>query len=185
MPNVAFPRRFVSGAAGWFVAGAAGFALLAMTPAPSFAVGDAPTPPKCCAQHKEGTSAWKRCMSQKQKLKDDEAAYSAGYWLAMSGSYTAALDVLRSARNAADPRIQTMIGFSLRKLGMVDEAMAYYTAALRADPSRTSTRQYLGEAFLHKGDRAKALDQLAEIGRLCGTACEHYTLLADAIAAAG
>ncbi len=177
MPNVAFPR--------WIVAGAAGFALLAMTAAPSFAVGEAPAPPTRCAQHKEGTSAWKRCMSKKQKLKDDEETYAAGYWLAMSADYTAALDVLRSATNAADPRIQTMIGFSLRKLGMVDEAMAYYTAALRADPRLTSTRQYLGEAFLQKGDRAKALHQLTEIGRLCGTTCAHYTLLADAIAAAG
>jgi tetratricopeptide (TPR) repeat protein len=181
MPNVALPS--------WIIAGAAGIALLAGNPAPSFAVGPepAPAPPKRCAQHKQGTPAWKRCMTRSQKkLKSDVEIYSAGYWLAMSGEHTRALDVLRTASNAADPRVQTMIGFSLRQMGRIDEAMAYYTAALRAAPQMTSTRQYLGEAFLQKGDRTAALGQLGEIERLCGTrTCEHYRLLAEAIAKAG
>ena len=137
------------------VIGAGGFALLALAPLPSLAAGDPPKPAEKCSEFKEGSAEWK---------------------------YAEALDVLRSARDQSDPRIQTMIGFSLRKLGLVDEAMGYYAAALRADPSLTSTRQYLGEAYLHKGERAKAVEQLAEIGRRCGTTCEHYKLLADAIA---
>ncbi len=115
------------------------------------------------------------------KLKDDVERYSAGYWMAKGGDYAGALEVLRSAANQADPRIQTMIGFSLRKLGLVDEAMAYYTAALRTAPDATNTRQYLGEAFLQKGDRSAALEQLSQIARRCGTACEDYRLLAAAI----
>ena len=75
-----------------------------------------------------------------------------------------------------------MIGFSLRKLGRVDEAMEYYQKVLAAYPDRTTTRQYLGEAFLQIGEPAKAKDQLAEIGKRCGTACEDYQLLADEIA---
>jgi tetratricopeptide (TPR) repeat protein len=181
MPNFALPS--------WIVAGAAGFALLAGNAAPSFAVGPepAPAPPKRCAQHKQGTDAWKRCMTRSQKKrKSDVEIYSTGYWLAMSGEHARALDVLRTAGNAADPRVQTMIGFSLRQMGRVDEAMAYYTAALRSAPGLTSTRQYLGEAFLQNGDRSAALGQLGEIERLCGTRdCEHYRLLADAIAKAG
>jgi tetratricopeptide (TPR) repeat protein len=170
----------------WILAGAAGFALLVVGAAPSVAVGPepAPAPPKRCAQHKQGSDAWKRCMSRTNKnLKDDAEIYAAGYWLAMSGEHTRALDVLRMAGNAADPRVQTMIGFSLRQMGRVDEAMAYYAAALRSAPHMTSTRQYLGEAFLQKGDRTAALGQLGEIERLCGTrSCEHYRLLAEAIA---
>lgn len=183
MPNVALPSWLTTGS----IAGAAAIAMLAFAPTPSFAVGPepAPAPPQRCAQHKQGTAAWKRCMGQKQNLRDDADIYAAGYWLAIGGAHAEALDVLRTASNAADPRIQTMIGFSLRQLGMVDEAMAYYTAALRAAPEATSTRQYLGEAFLQNGDRVAALGQLAEIGRLCGTtSCEHYRLLADAIAKA-
>jgi tetratricopeptide (TPR) repeat protein len=166
-----------------FVIGAGGFALLALAPLPSLAAGDPPKPTDKCSQYDEGSAEWKRCKGK--KFKDDEETYSVGYWLAKTGDYAEALDVLRSARNQADPRIQTMIGFSLRKLGLVDEAMGYYAAALRADPNLTSTRQYLGEAYLHKGERAKAEEQLAEIGRRCGTTCEHYKLLAEAIAATG
>ena len=87
-----------------------------------------------------------------------------------------------AARNQADPRIQTMIGFSLRKLGRIDEAMGYYEKVLAAHPDRTTTRQYLGEAFLQKGEPAKAKEQLAEIAKRCGVACEDYQLLADEIA---
>ena len=176
MLDVALPR--------WIVAGAAGLTLLALSPVPGFAVGEAPAPPKRCSQHKEGTAAWKKCMGQRS-LRNDEEVYAVGYWLAKTGEHGAALDVLRSARVQSDPRIQTMIGFALRKLGMIDEAIAYYAAALSADASRTNTRQYLGEAYLQKGERAKALDQLAEIGRRCGTGCEDYRLLSAAIATAG
>jgi tetratricopeptide (TPR) repeat protein len=165
------------------VIGVGGFALLALAPLPSLAAGDPPKPSDKCSQYDEGSAEWKRCKGK--KFKDDEETYSVGYWMAKTGEYAEALDVLRSARDQSDPRIQTMIGFSLRKLGLVDEAMGYYAAALRADPNLTSTRQYLGEAYLHKGERAKAVEQLAEIGRRCGTTCEHYKLLAEAIAATG
>jgi tetratricopeptide (TPR) repeat protein len=164
-----------------FVIGAGGFTLLALAPLPGLAAGDPPKPAEKCSEFKEGSAEWKRCKAK--KFKDDEDIYSVGYWMAKTGEYAEALDVLRSARDQSDPRIQTMIGFSLRKLGMVDEAMGYYAAALRTDPNLTSTRQYLGEAYLHKGERAKAVEQLAEIERRCGTTCEHYKLLAEAIAA--
>ena len=88
------------------------------------------------------------------------------------------MTVLRSVGQQSDPRVQTMIGFSLRKMGMVDEAMAYYTAALATDAKLTSTRQYLGEAFLQKGDKAAAREQLATIASLCGTDCADYRALA-------
>jgi predicted Zn-dependent protease len=75
-----------------------------------------------------------------------------------------------------------MIGFSLRKLGRVEEAMPYYLRAVAARPNATTTRQYLGEAYLQMGDVARAREQLAEIGRLCGSVCEDYTLLSAEIA---
>jgi predicted Zn-dependent protease len=89
---------------------------------------------------------------------------------------------LRSEPEQADPREQTMIGFALRKLGRVDEGMAYYHRALATRPDATTTRQYLGEAYLQVGDVARAREQLAEIARRCGTVCEDYTLLSAEIA---
>jgi tetratricopeptide (TPR) repeat protein len=162
---------------------AAGLALALSVPQPGLAMDDPPAPaPDKCKQHKEGSADWKRCKAQTKHMEDDEAAYARGYALAKAGAYAAALDALRSAGNQADPRVQTMIGFSLRNLGMVDEAIAYYAAALGTNPNLTTTRQYLGEAFLQKGDRAGAEQQLGEIARRCGTGCADYTALAAAIA---
>jgi tetratricopeptide (TPR) repeat protein len=175
MPNMSVTR--------YALAGAAALGLVTLLSPAGYAASDPPAAPKKCTEHAQGSAAWKKCMGT--KLKDDAEAYAAGYWLAKAGDYQGALDALRQASNQADPRIQTMIGFSLRKMGLVDEAMAYYTAALSTAPNQTNTRQYLGEAFLQKGDRAKALEQLAEISTRCGTACEDYRLLSDAINQAG
>ena len=163
------------------VVGAAAFAVLMLSPQAGYSAGDPPKPetPKC-SDFKKGSPGWKRCMGQH---KDDGSIYELGYTLAKSGAYAEALTVLRSATGQSDPRIQTMIGFSLRKIGHVDAAMAYYTAALSANPNLTNTRQYLGEAFLQKNDASSAKAQLAEIGARRGTGCEDYAELAKAIAA--
>ena len=156
----------------WLCITVAALALFAFAPQASHAVGDDP-PPKP-----------KPSPKPKPKPKDvrDDEIYSLGYWQAKGGDCAAALATLRSAANQADPRVQTMIGFSLRKLGRVDEAMTYYNAVLAAHPERTTTRQYLGEAFLQLGQPDKAKQQLAEIAKRCGIACEDYRLLADEIA---
>ena len=113
----------------------------------------ATTPPKPSSNQPKPKSKPKPKPKSKDKdsrLNQDEI-YSLGYWQAKRGEYAAALATLRSAPNAADPRVETMIGFSLRKLGQVDEAMAYYNRVLATHPERTTTRQYLGEAFLQIG----------------------------------
>ena len=42
-------------------------------------------------------------------------------------------------------------------------------------------REYLGEGYVKMGRMDLAREQLAEIGNRCGTACEEYLLLAQAI----
>ena len=159
-------RKFVSKL---LCAGAVALAAFAFAPESTFAAGDPPPPPKPKPKPKDS-------------FLNDDKIYSLGYWQAKGGEHAAALETLRSASNQADPRIQTMIGFALRKLGRVEEAMGYYQKVLAAHPDRTNTRQYLGEAFLQKGEPAKAKEQLAEIAKRCGIACEDYQLLADEIA---
>ena len=161
----------------WLSACAIALTIVAFAPDASFAVpDDPPQKPKDEPKPKKGKS-----KDKTGSLSDDQI-YSLGYWQAKGGDYAAALDTLRSARNPGDPRIETMIGFSLRKLGRVNEAMGYYTKVLAAYPDRTTTRQYLGEAFLQIGAPDKAREQLGEIAGRCGIACEDYRLLAEEIA---
>ena len=42
-------------------------------------------------------------------------------------------------------------------------------------------REYLGEAYVIEGKFDLAKDQLATIGKLCGTECEYYEDLANAL----
>jgi tetratricopeptide (TPR) repeat protein len=133
-----------------------------------------------CGKYPEGSKGWKKCMGQARQ--DLEDTYALGYWMAKTGEYDEALKVL-AAGDQSDPRVLTMIGFATRHLGRVGEALGYYQKALAANPNMTSTRQYLGEAFLQLGEPGKAKLELAEIAKRCGTSCVDYRDLSSAIAA--
>jgi predicted Zn-dependent protease len=165
----------------WLYACAIALAAFAFTPEAAYAVPDDPPPkPKPKSKGKKSKGKKKKSKEKTGSLSDDQI-YSLGYWQAKSGQYGAALDTLRSAGHSNDPRIETMIGFTLRKLGRLEEAMGYYDRVLASHPDRTTTRQYLGEAFLQLGQPDKAREQLGEIAKRCGTACEDYRLLAEEI----
>jgi predicted Zn-dependent protease len=172
-----------TGISKWLVAAGVGLALFAFTPDSSLAVPDQPAnkpEPKPKPKSKPKAKG-KTKDKQKDTRLDQDQVYGVAYWQAKGGQYAAALATLRTAENQDDPRILTMIGFTLRKQGQVDEAMGYYQRVLAAYPDRTTTRQYLGEAFLQIGDVVRAREQLVEIGRRCGVSCEDYQLLADEI----
>ena len=137
---------------------------------------------KACDKFKKGSKEWKECTGQHSENRED--AYALGYWLAKTDAYQEALDVLKAAGGSEnDPRFLTMIGFATRHLGRVDEALGYYERAPALNANMTNTRQYLGEAFLQKGDPGKARGELAEIKSRCGQNCEDYRKLAEAISA--
>ena len=164
-------------------AAAAGLALAGPLSAPAWSDGPSPDSGsgKSCDKFKKGSKEWKQCMGQHSENRED--AYALGYWLAKTGAYQEALDVLRQAGGDNDPRFLTMIGFAIRHLGRVDEALGYYERALAINANMTNTRQYLGEAYLQMGDPARARGQLSEIKSRCGENCEDYRSLASAIAA--
>lgn len=177
----------------WLLVAAAVLAIGAVTPQTTWAVGDEPMAPPTqtkAAKEKKQTKQKKTRKPKKTKQEkepkqsslDQDQVYSLGYWQAKRGEHSAALATLKSAPDQSDPRVQTMIGFTLRKLGRVDEAFGYYLKALATRPDATTTRQYLGEAYLQVGDVEGAKEQLAEIAKRCGTACEDYTALAEQIA---
>jgi predicted Zn-dependent protease len=164
----------------WLVVTGAVLAAAAFAPQDMWAAGD--PPPEPAREKPKPKPKPKQKPKQKDSSLNQDQIYGLGYWQAKTGDYAAALATLRSAARPDDPRVQTMIGFTLRKLGRVDEAFAYYFKALATRADATTTRQYLGEAYLQIGDAARAREQLAEIARRCGTTCEDYVALAEEIA---
>src|SRR5690606_11523897 len=90
-----------------------------------------PEPPK------EQSKKKKKKKKKKNSSLNQDQIYGLGYVQAKAGDYNAALATLRLADNQDDPRVQTMIGFTLRKLGRVDEAFGYYFKALATRPEAT------------------------------------------------
>ena len=135
-----------------------------------------------CSNGKVWDKQKKKCVNQSSSV-DQDSLFEAGKRLADAGRYQDAIDVLKLA-SADDKRVLNYLGFSHRKLGHVDVGLTYYQQALTMDPEYTLVREYMGEALLQKGDLAGALEQLAEIRRLCeGRGCSEYNELSGQIAA--
>lgn len=90
-------------------------------------------------------------------------------------------DILRREPRSADAL--NWLGFSHRKLGRFDEALAHYEKALAIDPRHRGANEYLGELYLQMGQPEKAELRLAVLAEACGPGCEEYAELKDAIAA--
>lgn len=76
-----------------------------------------------------------------------------------------------------------LLGYSARKLGDYDKAFKAYDKCLELKPDYAPAREYLGEAWLEKGDAGKAREQLtmldrfspeSEEGKLLRSAIETY-----------
>lgn len=164
---------------------AAIFAVLTFTASPALAAGGTITStitPKC----KKG-KIWNRKMRKcvrikKSSLLDDEDIYQTGRDLAIRKRFEDAILVLSYSSNKNDPRVLNYLGYAHRKAGRIEVGLGYYKAALRIDPDYTLVREYLGEAFLQKGDLKNAKIQLNEIEKRCGSDCAEYAELSQLIA---
>ena len=144
--------------------------------------GTGAAPAAKCANFKANSPEWKKCKAGGRAAMNNEQLYATGYSLAKAGDYAGALEFLNAGTDKKDVRFLTMIGYSTRKLGKVDEGMGFYLQALAIDPNSVTTREYLGEAYLQKKDLPDAKAQLIEIQSRCGTTCESFTELNDQIA---
>jgi tetratricopeptide (TPR) repeat protein len=129
------------------------------------------------------SSGIEACVDGNSAALTDEDLYLAGRDLGQQAHYAEALKLFFRVKNREQARVLNSIGYSTRKLGDVDKGIDYYHQALAIDPNFTKARQYLGEAYLQKGDVAKAKEQLMEIADRCGGPCDDYELLVKAIAA--
>ena len=84
----------------------------------------------------------------------------------------------------ANADTQNLLAYAYRNQKKLDLAFKHYREALRLDPKHRGAHEYIGEAYLMRGDKAKAQEHLAALERLCGKVCDEYQDLARAIAAA-
>lgn len=110
-------------------------------------------------------------------------AYAASVRLINQGQYRAAIDELRAAEAIIGPHpdILNYLGFSHRKLGLMDDAQRYYRAALAIDPDHKGANEYLGELYIEIGDMKAAKRQLARLDAICAFTCAEREDLARLI----
>ena len=122
------------------------------------------------------------CVKQQAGLLPDQELTDYAYALIKTGRYGDAIGVLDILENPNTAVALNYRGYATRKLGQVDEGIGYYLKSVALDPHYPQVREYLGEAYLVKGDTASAKAELQAIKQICGTTCEAYEHLAVAIA---
>jgi tetratricopeptide (TPR) repeat protein len=122
-----------------------------------------------------------QCVRQQSGVLPDKTLADSAYALAKAERYQEALQVLDLLKNRQTAQALNYRGYATRKLGRVDEGIGYYLKSVALDPRYAEVREYLGEAYVIKGDVARAKAQLRAIKKICGTQCEQYKDLAKAI----
>jgi tetratricopeptide (TPR) repeat protein len=79
--------------------------------------------------------------------------------------------------------IYNLLGFSYRKLENpdLDKSFAAYMMAIELDPSHLGAHEYLGELYLMRDQKDKALIILEKLDQLAGSNSEEYKELKIAI----
>jgi Flp pilus assembly protein TadD len=102
-----------------------------------------------------------------------------------SENYAAAVPLLEKAVTA-DPKSAdafNYLGYSHRKLGDIEAALAFYQKALALEPEHRGANEYLGELYLEMGELGKAEKRLEVLDSACFFGCEEYRELKEAIKA--
>jgi len=78
--------------------------------------------------------------------------------------------------------LQNYLGFSYRHLRQFDLAFKHYKRALALNPRHRGAHEYIGEAYLIKGDLKAAQRHLAALREICLLPCEELADLEREIA---
>ncbi|RON39202.1 tetratricopeptide repeat protein, partial [Pseudomonas frederiksbergensis] len=109
----------------------------------------------------------------------DRADYA--YRLAKDGRYEEALALLDTLKDPNTAKALNYRGYATRKLGRTDEGIGYYLQSVKLDPQYAQVREYLGEAYVIKARLDLAQEKLQHIKSICGSTCQEYHALAEAI----
>lgn len=113
-------------------------------------------------------------------VEEGRAAYAEAVGLINQERFAEGLDALSRAQAAVGPHpdVLNYMGFASRKLGRLDDALAYYGEALAIDPNHLGANEYLGELYIQMGDLGRARRQLARLDNLCAYGCAQREELA-------
>jgi Flp pilus assembly protein TadD len=85
------------------------------------------------------------------------------------------------AREPNNADAHNMLGFSHRNGGNWDTAIKHYKTALGLNANHRGANEYIGRAYLMRGNVALAEQHLATLVSACGQSCEETRSLQDAI----
>ena len=134
-----------------------------------------------CAPGMVWDAKHRKCLMRHSGVLPDPDLTEYAYALAKADRYQGAIDVLDLLGNPNTPRALNYRGYTTRKLGRTDEGIGYYLKSVTLDPNYPQVREYLGEAYVIKGNDELAREQLSTIEKLCGKDCEYYEDLAEAL----
>ncbi len=106
-------------------------------------------------------------------VEQGRAAYAEAVGLINQDRFADAYAAFDRAREAVgpEPDVLNYLGFTSRKMGRLDDALAYYRTALHLDPNHLGATEYLGELYIQMGDLNRARSQLAHLDDLCAYGC--------------
>ena len=149
----------------------------------ALAAGSSPSDTPTCQKGEVYNSSTKKCEQQRSGALPDRDLANYAYALAKAKRYDEALEVLNLMKNPNTAQALNYRGYTTRHMGKLDEGIGYYLRSIKLDPHYAQVREYLGEAYVIKGDLASAKYQLGKIKKICGnTECEEYEDLEKAIA---
>jgi len=134
-----------------------------------------------CAPGMVWDTKHRKCLMRHSSVLPGPDLTEYAYALAKADRYQEAIDVLDLLDNPSTARALNYRGYAIRKLGRTDEGIGYYLKSVTLDPNYPQVREYLGEAYVIKGNYELAREQLSTIEKLCGKDCEYYEDLAEAL----
>ena len=73
------------------------------------------------------------------------------------------------------------MGYSHRKLDLLEKAFFYDDKVLKLDPRHQGANEYIGELYLQTNNLKKAEEHLEVLDDVCFFGCDEYDDLKDAI----
>ena len=105
------------------------------------------------------SSSLKRCVKQSSQIVPDNSLKAQGWALARAGRYQDAADLFRLVADKRDPEVLNGLGFTHRKMGLVEQGIAFYQKALKINPDYSAALIQLADTYDRTGD----FDQTAKI----------------------